>query len=47
MVIYGEKGGAFFNGKEDFCPPELGEPKGSQRLLKVGFRKFYYVPNPM
>ena len=34
----GEKGGAFLNGKEGFCPLE-GEPKGSKRLLKVGFRK--------
>ena len=32
------RGGAFFNGKEGFCPLE-GEPKGSKRLLKVGFRK--------
>ena len=24
----GEKGGAFFNGKEGFCPPQMGEPKG-------------------
>ena len=29
---------SFFNGKEGFCPLE-GEPKGSKRLLKVGFRK--------
>ena len=32
------RGGAFLNGKEGFCPLE-GEPKGSKRLLKVGFRK--------
>ena len=32
------RGGAFLNGKEGFCPLQ-GEPKGSQRLLKVGFRK--------
>ena len=24
----GEKGGAFLNGKEGFCPPLTGEPKG-------------------
>ena len=28
----------FFKGKEGFCPLQ-GEPKGSKRLLKVGFRK--------
>ena len=32
------RGGAFLNGKEGFCPLQ-GEPKGSKRLLKVGFRK--------
>ena len=32
------RGGAFLKGKEGFCPLE-GEPKGSKRLLKVGFRK--------
>ena len=37
----GEKGGAFLKGKEGFCPLE-GEPKGSKRLLKVGFRKKGY-----
>ena len=36
------RGGAFFNGKEGFCPLE-GEPKGSQRLLKDGFR----TPTPL
>ena len=34
------RGGAFFNGKEGFCPLE-GEPKGSQRLLKDDFRTPY------
>ena len=34
----GEKSGAFLKVKEGFCPLE-GEPKGSKRLLKVGFRK--------
>ena len=29
---------SFFMGKEGICPLE-GEPKGSKRLLKVGFRK--------
>ena len=29
----------FFNGKEGFCPPQMGEPKGAQRPLRVGFRK--------
>ncbi len=32
---------SFFKGKEGFCPLE-GEPKGSKRLLKVGFRKTGY-----
>ena len=36
------RGGAFFNGKEGFCPLE-GEPKGSQRLLKDDFR----TPTPL
>ena len=31
----------FFKGKEGFCPLQ-GEPKGSKRLLKVGFRKKGY-----
>ena len=35
------RGGAFLKGKEGFCPLE-GEPKGSKRLLKVGFRKKGY-----
>ena len=29
----------FFNGKKGFCPPQMGEPGGGERPLRVGFRK--------
>ena len=37
--MLGEKGGAFLNGKEGFCPPETGEPKGGVKTIEGRFSK--------
>ena len=33
------RGGAFLNGKEGFCPPGTGEPRGGVKTIEGRFSK--------